>query len=117
MSLGCIAFGALAGPFVTRVAGPVSAGLPDPDAYASGALGAAVTLPDAGVGFHYLEPNTLGLWAVELLLGLLPLRVTLRTDAVSRVMRWLRHPHNGSVNDYAAFAAVGMIVSAYALLL
>lgn len=120
LSLGCVAFGALAGPFVARVAGPASAGLLHPEAYASGALGAAVALPDAGVSFRYMEPKTLGLLAVELLLGVILLRLALRRGGVSRLLGWLgwlKRLHTGSVNDYAAFAAVGMIVSACALLL
>lgn len=117
LSAGCLAFGALAGPFVARVAGPAAAGLLSPEAYASSALGAGVVLAPSGVGFHYLEPKTLGLLAVELLLGGILLLVVLRGDGVSRLLRWPRRLHTGSVNDYAGFAAAGMVAAACALLL
>jgi multicomponent Na+:H+ antiporter subunit D len=117
LSLGCIAFGALAGPFVTHVAGLAGAGLLDPAGYAAGALGSATSPPGAGAGFRYLDPNALALTAVELLLGLGLLVLALRTDWVSRLLSWPRRVHTGSVNDYVAFATVGMIVATGALLL
>ena len=45
------------------------------------------------------------------------LALVLRTDRVSKLLRWPRRVHTGSINDYAAFAAVGMIAAACALLL
>lgn len=117
LGVGCLGFGALAGPFVAHVAGPAAAGLLDPDGYAAGALGAAVTLPDAGVEFAYFEPKTLGIIAIELVLGLSLLLLALRGEGVARTLGWLRRIHTGSINDYAAFAVVGMIIVSCALLL
>lgn len=117
LSVGCLGFGALAGPFVAHVAGPATAGLLDPDGYAAGALGAAVTLPDAGVGFAYFDPKTLGIIAIELVLGVSLLMLVLRREGVARTLGWLRRTHTGSINDYAAFALGGMIIVSCALLL
>ncbi len=74
-------------------------------------------MPAAGMGFHCLDANTLALIAVELLLGLGMLALVPRTDRVSRLLRWPRRAHTGSINDYAAFAVVGMIAAACGLLL
>jgi multicomponent Na+:H+ antiporter subunit D len=117
LSLGCVAFGVLAGPFVARVAAPAAAGLLDPAGYAAAALGAAATVPVACVGYRHLDANALGLTAIELLLGLGLVAVVLRTDRVSKLLRWPRRVHTGSINDYAAFATVGMIAAACVLLL
>jgi multicomponent Na+:H+ antiporter subunit D len=40
----------------------------------------------------------------------------IRTDLPARGLRWLRRLHTGSVNDYAAFSALGLAVSAVVLL-
>lgn len=117
LSVGCVAFGALAVPFVRHVAGPASAGLLDPAGYAAGALGSAVTLPAADVSFDYFAPETLGIIAIELIVGLALLTLALRGDGMSRRLVWLRRVHTGNINDYAAIAAVGMIVVTCALML
>lgn len=117
LSACCLGFGVLAGPFVAHVAGPATAGLLDPAGYAAGALGSAVTLPNPGVGFGYVEPKTLGTIAIELILGVALLVLALRRDGVARSLGWLRRVHTGSINDYAAFVTGGMIVVSCALLL
>jgi multicomponent Na+:H+ antiporter subunit D len=117
LSAGCLAFGALAGPFVARVAGPAAAGLLNPALYAAGALGKPVELPPAAVSFDYLDPKTLGLIAGEVVLGLAVLALTMRADNLAASLRWLRRAHTGNVNDYAGFATAGMILVAGALLL
>jgi multicomponent Na+:H+ antiporter subunit D len=117
LSAGCLAFGALAGPFVARVAGPATAGLLNPALYAAGALGKPVELPPAAVSFDYLDPKTLGLIAGEVVLGLAVLALTMRADDLAAPLRWLRRAHTGNINDYAGFATAGMILVAGALLL
>lgn len=117
LSVGCVAFGALAVPFVRRVAGPASAGLLHPAGYAAAALGAPVTLPAANANFDYLAPETLIIIAIEIIAGLALLALTLRGDTVARRLVLLRQVHTGNINDYAALAALGMIVVSCALLL
>jgi multicomponent Na+:H+ antiporter subunit D len=117
LSAGCLAFGALAGPFVARIASPAAAALLNPALYAAGALGEPVKLPPAGVSFNYLDPKTLGLIACELILGLAVLTLAVRAARMPAPLRWLRRAHTGSINDYAAFATVGLILVTGALLL
>ncbi|WP_231124211.1 hypothetical protein [Mycobacterium colombiense] len=117
LSVGCVAFGALAVQFVRHVAGPASAGLLHPTGYAAAALGAPVTLPAANPNFDYLAPQTLIIIAIEIVAGLALLALALRGDAVARRLALLRRVHTGNINDYAALAAVGMIVVSCALLL
>lgn len=69
------------------------------------------------MGFAYFEPKTLGIIAIELILGVALLALALRRDGVARSLGWLRRVHTGSINDYAGFAAAGMIVVSCALLL
>ena len=113
---GCVAFGALAGPFVARVAGPAAAGLLDATGYASAALGAAVEIPYSGAHFDYLRGETLVTVAAELVLGVILLILVIRRPAAQSVLGPLRRLHTGSINDYAAFAAVGLIVVSTVLL-
>jgi multicomponent Na+:H+ antiporter subunit D len=117
LSVGCVAFGALAVPFVRHVAGPATAWLLYPAGYAAGALGAPVTLPGAAVTFDYFAPETLVIIAIEIIAGLALLVLALRGDVVSRRLGLLRRIHTGNINDYAALAAVGMIVVSCALML
>ncbi|WP_231122691.1 complex I subunit 5 family protein [Mycobacterium colombiense] len=84
LSVGCVAFGALAVPFVRHVGGPASAGLLHPAGYAAAALGAPVTLPAANANFDYLAPETLIIIAIEIIAGLAVLALTLRGDTVAR---------------------------------
>jgi multicomponent Na+:H+ antiporter subunit D len=117
LSTGCIAFGILAAPFVKHVAGPSAAGLLDPVQYAAAALGSPVTLSDPGVHFEYLHLSTLLLIAGELVVGLAVLVLAVRARVVPALLIWLRRAHTGSVNDYAAFATIGMLVVGCVLLL
>jgi multicomponent Na+:H+ antiporter subunit D len=40
----------------------------------------------------------------------------LRTEVAARSLTWLRRLHTGSVNDYAAFLAAGLVISTYVML-
>jgi multicomponent Na+:H+ antiporter subunit D len=110
LSVGCVAFGALAGPFVQRIAGPAAAGLLDPERYAAAALGGSVAFADSHMRFEYLHMSMILTIAAELILGTAVLALTVQERGVQRIVAWLRRVHTGSINDYAAFAAVGMIV-------
>lgn len=113
---GCVAFGALASEFVTRFASPAASVLLHPGIYASAALSSGAAVPDIGVEFDFFDPATMLLSVAELVAGLVVLMIVLRSDRPARMLRPLRALHTGSVNDYAAFAAVGLAASAYVLL-
>lgn len=117
LSVGCVAFGALAEPFVEHIAAPAAAGLLDPAGYAAGALGGTVTLGTAAVHFDYVRLSTIGLSAAELILGIALLVLAVRHRGVLRAVAWLRRVHTGSINDYATFVAIGLIGLACILLL
>ena len=117
LSAGCVVFGVLAVPFVEQVARPSAAGLLDPVGYAAGALGSPVTLTDPGIHYEYLHPSTLLLIAGELVLGVAVLALAVRGGVVPSALTWLRRAHTGSVNDYATFVTIGMLIVGCALLL
>ncbi|HZQ30788.1 MAG TPA: proton-conducting transporter membrane subunit [Mycobacterium sp.] len=110
LAAGCVAFGVLADPFVRRIAGPAAAGLLDPARYAAAVLGGPAALPGLHVHFEYLDANKLLLVAGEVVLGLLVLWLSVRGRVVESLVGWLRRLHTGSVNDYATFATVGLLV-------
>jgi multicomponent Na+:H+ antiporter subunit D len=117
LSVGCIAFGVFAKPLVEHIAGPAAAGLLDPAGYAAGALGQTVTLGASTAHFDYLRMSTIALVLAELALGALVLALAVRQKGVPRAVAWLRKIHTGSINDYAMFAAAGIIAVACALML
>jgi multicomponent Na+:H+ antiporter subunit D len=112
----CVAFGALASVVVDRIASPAASSLLHPGVYAAAALSSGGSLPDLGVRFDFFDPKTLMLSAVEIAVGILVLVFALRSEVPARLTRPLRALHTGSVNDYAAFIAVGLAGAAYVLL-
>jgi multicomponent Na+:H+ antiporter subunit D len=70
----------------------------------------------AGAQFDYLHTATLVTVAAELIVGIGLLIPTIRRGGVQSGVGWLRRPHTGSVNDYTAFATVGIIVVSCVLL-
>ncbi|MFN2606759.1 MAG: complex I subunit 5 family protein [Acidimicrobiales bacterium] len=110
----CAAFGLAAGPIVGRVAAPAASGLLDRRAYASalldgGRAGGPLTV-DA-LHPHFWAAGEMAATAAVLVLGgLLAARVVRRGGAEPRPVAVLRALHNGSTNDYAAYAMGGMVV-------
>jgi multicomponent Na+:H+ antiporter subunit D len=116
LAAGCLASGALAEPFVERVAAPSAALLLRPGAYAHVTLGTRSRVPELPVSFDYFHATTLLTAAAEIVGGIVLLVVIVRVPAVTAPINALRRLHTGSVNDYAAFAAIGTAVAAYTLL-
>lgn len=111
----CVAFGLVPGPVLQHVIGPAAASLLHGDAYAGGVLIGSVRLPSAPVPFEYLRTQELIVVAATVALGAVLARSYLRIGEPG-LIRALRACHNGSVNDYAAFAVVGMLCTIVALL-
>ena len=107
----CLGFGLAAGPLVSEVAAPAAAGLLDGAAY-----GAAVLGPPGGplavpaLHPHFWAASELVPTAVALVLGLALARVVVRRREPGPVTA-LRSLHNGSVNDYAAYAVGGLLLA------
>jgi multicomponent Na+:H+ antiporter subunit D len=104
----CLAFGVAPGFFLETVMAPAVAGLLHPARYASAVLSGAGRLPVAGIPFDYASPGELAsavaCLAVAGALAWGYLRI--REPAPVRV---LRAAHNGSANDYAAYAVTGTL--------
>jgi multicomponent Na+:H+ antiporter subunit D len=113
---GCLAFGALAELIVPRIAAPAASSLLHPATYAAAALGAGHAVPHSDIAFSYAEPKTWIITVAEILAGALVAVLAVRVRDVPAPLRWLRALHTGSVNDYAAFAALGLAGAAYVLL-
>jgi multicomponent Na+:H+ antiporter subunit D len=114
LALGCVAFGVLAEPFVGSIAAPAAATLLHPEHYAAAVLSTGGKLPVVDVHFDYVDPKTLVTTIVEIAVGLLIAVVVIRLGP-PRWLGWLRRLHTGSVNDYAAFSALGLLISAVVL--
>ncbi len=111
----CIAFGVLAEVVVARVAAPSASVLLDAGTYARGVLAGAADVPHLAVTFSYGNATD---WLVAL--GTAALGAALAAVYVGvpepRPIRVLRAVHTGSVNDYAGFAAAGLLAVVAVLL-
>jgi multicomponent Na+:H+ antiporter subunit D len=70
-------------------------------------------VPASAVHFAY-KASDLGVTAAEVVVGLLLALWYVRAPE-PRPVTWLRRLHNGSVNDYAAYAAGGVALCAFVL--
>jgi multicomponent Na+:H+ antiporter subunit D len=119
LGAGCLAFGVLE-PWLTRsVMAPPAAALLDHAGYARAALsgGGPIGGPSAGwsVSFDYFNPAEL-LAAFGTVVAAIPvLRFAVRHTEARLVSR-VRAVQTGSVNDYVAYQAVGLVLAVGALL-
>jgi multicomponent Na+:H+ antiporter subunit D len=116
LGAGCVASGVLAYPLLHHVAEPAAGGLLDNAAYPNGVLSQRAAFAIPRVSFSFLSASGLGTSAAVIAGGLVLATVYVRRPE-PKVIGWLRAVHNGSVNDYAAYFAVGGVVTAAALLL
>jgi len=110
----CVAFGAVPGLLIGRFAAPAASVLLHPDSYAAGVLGGHADVPALSVSFSYGDVAHLLTAVATAGLGVV-LAVAYLRIREPRPIRWLRALHTGSVNDYAAMAAAGLLVSAAVL--
>ncbi len=113
----CVAFGVAPGFFLENVIAPAAAGELHPGRYASAVLSGAARLPALKIPFNYASPGELALVAAGLVVAGLLTWVYLRISEPAAI-RVLRAAHNGSVNDYAAYAVTGTlaVIAAVSLL-
>ncbi|MBV9593308.1 MAG: hypothetical protein JO147_05875 [Actinobacteria bacterium] len=116
LGIGCIGFGALPGPIIRRFVAPAASTLTHPATYSSGVLTGHAPLPATTVDFAYLNPTDLATTAATLLLGLALAALYLRIPEPAPITL-LRRLHTGSVNDYAAFATIGILACTSVLML
>ena len=110
----CVAFGVLPRFFLDTVMAPAAASLLHPARYAAGVLSGTARLPVPPVPFGYVSAGELASVAAGALVAALVAWGYLRIREPAPV-RVLRAAHTGSVNDYAAYAAAGLLVVIAAL--
>jgi multicomponent Na+:H+ antiporter subunit D len=107
----CVGFGLLPGHLVGDVMAPAASGLLHPGVYATGVLHAtAVRLPPLRVHTSFVSAEGLLSTVLTVVLGGLLATRYVRRGPV-KVLERLRGLHTGSVNDYATYAALGIIVA------
>jgi multicomponent Na+:H+ antiporter subunit D len=111
---GCVVFGIGAAWFVPDVAAPAASLLLHPDTYATAVLGPGTAVPALDLTFDYLKLSTLLPALGEIAVGAVLAALVVR-HGEPRLLRPLRRLHTGSVNDYAAFVAVGLAVVSFVL--
>jgi multicomponent Na+:H+ antiporter subunit D len=116
LAAGCVVFGVLPGPVLHHVAAPAAASLMSGAAYAHAALGAPTTLIVPHVVFNYFKSEEWLTVAGTVAAGLWLARAYLHSPE-PRVIKLLRGLHNGSANDYAAYATFGALVTIAVLLI
>lgn len=116
LGLGCIGFGALPTLALSHIVGPAVSSLLHPMRYADGVLSTWSTLPRESVTFSYGDLTELAITALEIIAGAAVAAMVVRRGS-PRAVSVLRQAHGGSVNDYAAVAAVGIIVCCAVLIL
>jgi multicomponent Na+:H+ antiporter subunit D len=114
LAAGCIVFGVLPAVFVPHVVAPAASILLHPANYAAAALGHVSAVPNLAIELKYLDPATVATALGEVVLGIAVAYVAIRRGA--KVLDPLRRIHTGSVNDYATFQVVGIVVTAAVLL-
>jgi multicomponent Na+:H+ antiporter subunit D len=110
----CVAFGVLAPVLVRAVFAPAAQALLDGAGYARAVLTGGGRTGATTVTFDYLNPAELLAVAATVVLGILLARLAGRhRDTPARL---LRHVQTGSVNDYAAYQAAGLVLAVAAIL-
>jgi multicomponent Na+:H+ antiporter subunit D len=104
-----VAIGALPRLVLDRVIGPAAGALLDAGAYSRAALGQAARSTSPHIPFTYFAGTEIAATGLSILLGGLLVTGYLRSREPLPV-RLLRSAHNGSVNDYAAYAVAGTVL-------
>ncbi|HEV2633592.1 MAG TPA: proton-conducting transporter membrane subunit [Actinocrinis sp.] len=110
----CVLFGVLPRYVLDHFMAPAAAGLLDPTGYSHIVMSGTGTLPSLSIPFAYTAIQELVVTAASLVLAVLAARSYLRHREPAPV-RLLRAAHNGSANDYVAYAVTGLIALVAAL--
>jgi multicomponent Na+:H+ antiporter subunit D len=110
----CVAFGVAGEWVVNHVAAPAAASVLHGGLYARSVLTGGGHLASIKVPFDYFKPSELAAVAATVVLGGLLARTYMRIRE-PRAVGMLRAIHNGSVNDYAAYAVFGVITAVIVL--
>ena len=110
----CVAFGVVPRFVLDRIMAPAASTLLHPQSYAAAVFAGHGPLPDLTIPFDYADVTELTVGALSLIAAALLAIAYLRVKEPAPI-RLLRAVHNGSVNDYAAYATAGMILLVAAL--
>jgi multicomponent Na+:H+ antiporter subunit D len=112
----CVVLGVAPTFVLHHVAGPAAGGLLDARHYATAVLAGGGRVAAPRIRFHYLSPTELAAVAATLVAALPLARLALRRGGAPLVDR-VRSIQTGSVNDYAAYQVIGLVVTAAVLVL
>ncbi len=112
----CVAFGVLPTAVLAHVVAPAAGALLAGARYGRNLLAGGGTLPAAAIAFHYVTARELGTVLVTVALALPVARFAGR-GADRPAVRWLRRVQSGSVNDYASYLVLGLVVTVATLAL
>lgn len=115
LGVACVAVGAVPYLAVRRLVGPAASGLLHPGAYATSVLAGTGSVRREVIEFSYGKVSDLALAGGEIVAGLVLAAWYLRVRE-PRPVGWLRRLHTGSVNDYAALVAAGLVLAGAVLL-
>lgn len=115
LAAGCLASGVLPYGILHDIAEPAAGALLEPARYAQGVLHAGTRLSIPPVSFSYFSISGLGTSLGTVAAGLLLAAAYIRGPE-PRPVTWLRALHNGSVNDYATYFAIGGILAVAVIL-
>ncbi|HEY5196849.1 MAG TPA: proton-conducting transporter membrane subunit [Solirubrobacteraceae bacterium] len=114
LGVACVAFGVGGDWIVNHVAAPAAASVLHGGLYAGAVLAGGGRLPSVNVPFEYFKPAELAAVAATVVVGGLLARTYMRIRE-PRAVGVLRAIHNGSVNDYAAYAVFGVVAAVVVL--
>ncbi|MBO0848574.1 MAG: hypothetical protein J2P20_03865 [Pseudonocardia sp.] len=112
----CVAFGVLPRLYLDRLIAPAASGLIQAGAYTDTLLGRPTALPPLTVPFEYAHVTELLVLGVSVLLATVLAGWYPRAREPAPV-RLLRAAHNGSVQDYTAYAVAGLLAVTSAFVL
>ncbi len=111
LAAGCVAFGVLPGLVLDHVVGPAVGGLLDPGAYASNILASGGHLRAAHISFDYSNPREM-LTVVATVACAWPVARLAISPRTKPFLDRVRVVQTGSVNDYAGYLVMGLLVAA-----
>lgn len=103
-----VALGVFPSWVLDHIAAPAAASLLDTSGYSHAVLSGAARIPSLHIALSYFDPQELITVAISIVLGLALAAAYLRISEPAPITL-LRRVHNGSVNDYAAFAVIGVL--------
>jgi len=110
LTAGCVALGCVPFWFLHHVADPAAATLVDPHLYAQAAMSHSSGFSVEPTKLEVFHSSHLALTALTIVLGVIVAWWYVRRESEPRPIGWLRRLHNGSVNEYASWSVLGLVM-------